>query len=143
MVGLLHVAFVVTGVVHADTDGDGLPDAWENDYGLNANSNLDRTRDADSDGMMNWQEYIAGTDPTNALSYLKIEDLTAGFGSATVEFLAVSNRTYTVEFADNLSVGSWSKLADVLARATNRLEKIVDPAVRPHRFYRLRTPRQN
>ena len=47
-----------------DTDGDGMPDAWEIRYGLNPNSAADATTDTDNDGLTNVQEYNLGTDPT-------------------------------------------------------------------------------
>ena len=90
--------------------------------------------------MLNWQEYLAGTDPTNALSFLKIDSVSTSNGAA-VQFLAVSNRTYTVQFNDRLGSTQWFRLGDVLALATNRLERIPDPASTTNRFYRLVTPR--
>ena len=121
-----------------DSDSDGLPDNWENDYGPAAS---DRNGDADADGASNWNEYIAGTNPTNALSYLKLE-LSAGANVATLKFAAPSNRTYTVEYTDNLSSNPWVRLTDVPTRLTNRVESIPDPDWRPSRFYRLATPRK-
>ena len=47
-----------------DTDEDGIPDAWEETYGLDKEVN-DRSRDPDGDGLTNYQEYKIGTDPTN------------------------------------------------------------------------------
>jgi probable HAF family extracellular repeat protein len=49
-----------------DSDGDGLPDAWETQYGLDPNSSTDAAIDTDGDGLTNYQEYQAGTDPTIA-----------------------------------------------------------------------------
>jgi len=54
-------------VTLADSDGDGMPDSWEVQYGLNP---LDSTGvngaagDPDSDGMPNLWEYTYGLDPT-------------------------------------------------------------------------------
>jgi len=90
--------------------------------------------------MSNWGEYIAGTDPTNSLSYLGVS-LAAGPASAVVSFGAMSNRTYTVQFTDDLGLGLWSKLADVLALPNNRVETIPDPSYTSNRFYRAVTPR--
>ncbi|MBI4612230.1 MAG: alginate lyase family protein [Planctomycetes bacterium] len=47
-----------------DSDGDGMPNAWEISYGLNPNDPSDATGDPDRDGRTNLQEYQAGTDPT-------------------------------------------------------------------------------
>jgi hypothetical protein len=54
----------------------------------------------------------------------------------------VSNRTYTVQFTDQLNSGAWSRLADIVARANNRVESFTDPAWTTNRFYRVVTPRQ-
>jgi hypothetical protein len=47
-----------------DTDDDGMPDAWETANGLVVGTN-DSLLDADSDGLLNRDEYLRGTDPQN------------------------------------------------------------------------------
>ena len=125
----------------ADTDGDGIPDAWESEYGFNPTNATDRTIDSDGDGMLNWGEFVAGTNPTNASSYLKVE-LAGMSGGATVRFNALSNKTYTVEYNNSLDASSWIKLTDLPARATNRTELLIDSAGTAQRHYRLITPRR-
>lgn len=49
----------------SDLDGDGLPDAWENQAGLNPNDPEDAVADKDGDGYLNWQEYKLGSDPSD------------------------------------------------------------------------------
>jgi hypothetical protein len=133
--------------VLADADGDGIPDAWENNFGFSPTNSMDATNDWDGDTLSNWQEYVAGTDPTNGLSYLKVERVLAGDGvngQARLEFQAVSNRTYTVLWSDRAQGGAWGRVADVPATATNRPVQLWDtsPPNGPFRFYRLATPQQ-
>jgi hypothetical protein len=58
-----------TGPVPADSDNDGLPDAWENAHGLNASDATDTALDADQDGYTNLEEYLNGTDPRQFVNY--------------------------------------------------------------------------
>ncbi|MEA3343312.1 MAG: VWA domain-containing protein [archaeon] len=48
-----------------DTDGDGMPDGWEADNGLNPLDPNDANDDNDNDGLTNEEEYQWGTDPNN------------------------------------------------------------------------------
>jgi hypothetical protein len=47
-----------------DDDNDGLPDAWENQYGLDPLNKDDARQDLDGDGIENSVEHDNGTDPT-------------------------------------------------------------------------------
>lgn len=47
----------------ADTDSDGMPDAWESAYGFNLLDQSDASGDADADGLTNLSECRAGTNP--------------------------------------------------------------------------------
>lgn len=129
---------LVDVVTLADTDGDGLPDDWETQAGLLPNNPGDRNLDLDGDGLSNWEEYVAGTDPADAQDYVRV-DLSVLPGQAAVQFHAVSNRTYTVEYTDQLGA-PWLRLADFSARSTNRIESFPDPVWTTNRSYRLVTP---
>jgi len=48
---------IATGTAPTDTDGDGMPDSWENTYGTNPNV-ADNNGDLDSDGYTNLEEYL-------------------------------------------------------------------------------------
>ncbi|MCI0365929.1 MAG: lamin tail domain-containing protein, partial [Phycisphaerales bacterium] len=128
--------------VLADADADGIPDTWEDQYGFNASNSVDRVIDSDGDGMLNWQEYIAGTDPRDSWSYLRVGISHAG-ESASLEFFAVSNKTYAIQYDSAPSQSNWLKLAEIVAHPTNRVVTINDPAAATQRVYRLVTPRQN
>ncbi len=47
-----------------DQDGDGLPDTWETQYGLDNTDPADALNDGDADGLTNLEEFCRGTDPT-------------------------------------------------------------------------------
>ena len=46
-----------------DSDNDGMPDNWEQQYGLNPLDASDATIDSDGDGIANLTEFVNGTDP--------------------------------------------------------------------------------
>jgi hypothetical protein len=128
-----------TNVVLADFDRDGIPDVVENSLGLATNNAADAALDLDGDGMNNRAEFVAGTDPTNAASYLRIESGIVP-GVASVQVAVISNRTYAVEYTDNLNSTSWNRLSVILARPINRVETIPDPNWTSNRFYRVAVP---
>jgi len=141
LAGNAPVSASVTLTILKDSDHDGLPDLLEtNRAGFNINDPSDGARDDDGDGMSNAAEYIAGTDYSNSNSVLRIQTLSPGIGR--LQFTAVSNRTYTVQYTDSLNPAAWRKLADVLGRSTTRTENITDPNATTNRFYRLVIPIQ-
>ena len=132
--------------VLADTDGDGMPDEWELVHGFDATNSADASDDADGDGMTNAQEYAAGTDPYDPQSVMRVSSVTCdGTNSWRVSFLAISNRTYSLQAREVLDAGStYRSVADVLAMPTNRVVEIIQPAgnFARQQFFRLITPRQ-
>jgi hypothetical protein len=125
----------------ADFDHDGIPDVYEQAIGLNTNDLNDAIGDLDHDGVKNREEYLAGTDPLDPASYLRVDE-TVTPGLATLRVQAQSNHTYTVQFNDALGAGSWRKLVDLVARPTNRLEFIPDSNWTSNRLYRVVVPAQ-
>jgi hypothetical protein len=77
--------------------------AWLQQYGLLTDGSADYT-DADSDGLNNWQEWIAGTVPTNALSVLRLLNPSNNVSGISVSWQSVSGQKYWLERATNLGI---------------------------------------
>ncbi|GEO06104.1 pectate lyase [Adhaeribacter aerolatus] len=52
-----------TAAAPADSDQDGLPDAWEQKYGLNPQDATDGNKDGNNNGYTNLEEFLNGQDP--------------------------------------------------------------------------------
>jgi hypothetical protein len=62
------------GEPRKDTDGDGMPDAWETANGLNPNDASDANGDLSGDGYTNIEKYINGIDPTKQVDWTNLEN---------------------------------------------------------------------
>ena len=81
---------------HAWLAANGLPSDGSADY-----------LDPDADGMNNWQEYLAGTNPTNAGSVFQITGAQVlPSGQFVLCWQSVSNRRYDVLSSTNLAAGA-------------------------------------
>lgn len=124
-----------------DTDGDGLPDWWEDTHALNRNSSADAALDSDDDGVNNLAEFRAGTNPKNIASLPRLDHLNRAPGLAQISFRAQAGITYEVQYRDAIGTGLWQKLADVPAVYYARDTFVTDPlAPDGQRFYQLRIP---
>ena len=62
-----------TGGLYYDWDGDGIPNWWEARFSRNGSkTGLDASADNDRDGMSNYGEFVAYTNPTNSNSKFAI-----------------------------------------------------------------------
>jgi hypothetical protein len=129
--------------LRADSDGDGVPDAWEQDHGTDP-LRADAAADPDGDGFTNAAEFLAGTDPHDASSALRLEVLgvDSGVGDRgwTLGFQASANRTYAIQWKRDLSAGPWTTALRVDSSPEPRRITLAAPAPGATGLYRLITP---
>ena len=118
-----------------DSNGDGLPDWWEELY-FEGPTEADPSADPDGDRFTNLQEYVAGTDPFDPQSVLRVEWLSTSEEGVRIGFRTASGRAYRVEYSDDLQ--DWSPLASDI-QGTGEVVEIIDSAASAvrSRFYRL------
>jgi len=73
---------------------------WLQQYGLPTEGSADFI-DSDGDGMNNWQEWVCGTNPTNALSVLRMVSALTTSTNATVTWQSVAGVNYFLERSAN------------------------------------------
>ena len=98
--------------------------------------------DPDGDGYNNQQEFTAGTDPLNQSSALRLEatPVFSNTNALILQFLAVSNTTYSVVHRTNLFAGVWQRYLDVAARPSNALIQVPALLTNDLDAFRLVTP---
>lgn len=82
-----------------DTDGDGLPDAWERALIAASGGKLKDVRpgdDPDGDGLTNLDEYLAGTYAFDNKDGFSLKMVEVKASSPRLEFMAIRGRTYAV-----------------------------------------------
>jgi len=130
---------VESGGGELDTDGDGMPDTWEAIHGFNISSN-DAAGDADGDGLSNYGEYKSGTDPTNELSVLCIENTECQSSSTdiVIGWQSVTGRYYSIMGCSNLMSPAWEVLHSGLPAAEPTTQYTVDVDGVKCKYYRIK-----
>ena len=85
--------------------GSILSYAWAQQFGLATDGSADFA-DADGDGLNNWQEWIAGTVPSDGASVLIVGAPSVEVSGVTLTWQSVSGKTYFVQRATDLAAPS-------------------------------------
>ena len=139
--------FVVTTQIAAgaDTNANGVPDAWELIHAGNLTT-FTIDGDADGDGIPDVAEYLADTDPLDpADTGLRITAFTLSADTTLVALTWTSrlSRRYHIESSDDLAGGVWteSALAEIAPDSdATTMRDLAEPAA-TQRFYRIRVAR--
>jgi parallel beta-helix repeat protein len=119
----------------ADSNGDGIPDGWAQQFGFNPIDSTVATNNADGDLANNLAEWIADTNPTNGLSYFRLERIQPG-PPVSVQFFSSTNREYTLLFASDFM--GWTNVpTQVDVPGNGGLRSLTDTNPAPHKFYKV------
>jgi hypothetical protein len=135
----VRVATIAPG---ADTDGDGIPDAWERAWAGNL-TQFNATSDSDGDGQSDLEEYLADTAPLDPADALRIVDFSVGkdHGLAKITWPARPTRLYRVQSRRDLSLGEqWTDLEGA-ARFFPESASFSVPASAPSQLFRVQALR--
>ena len=132
----------------ANLDGDEFPDAWERTSGGSAPTGLDPTGDNDGDGHINSDEYVAGTDATDADSVLQLDIRTPAADRTILSFMGASadrvgypagmGRSYWLDRKTNLVSDAWQCIDMVTTTVDQWIERTNEVSDVDEAFYRLR-----
>ncbi|MDB6122637.1 MAG: hypothetical protein JWQ71_1630 [Pedosphaera sp.] len=95
----------------ADTNHNNISDQWEQFYFNSVSTNRTQSTDTDADGMSDYAEFIAGTNPTNATSKLVFLPATVQTnGLVKLQWAAIPGRAYQLLSSSNLT--TWTPVTD-------------------------------
>ena len=139
-----NATVTVTAIAPIDTDGDGLTDQEE----LTGQDNIltvpipaaltnPYNPDTDGDGQSDGAEALAGTNPNDPGSALKIVRIT---GQCLVEWTTVAGKTYQVQ-TNSTPVGAWQPFTNLTATFTGTTNVVdLSAGAVTNRFYRVVVP---
>jgi hypothetical protein len=121
-----------------DSDNDGMSDEFENEF-FGSPTGGDANADSDDDGRTNLQEYRACTNPVDANSVLRIDEIRRENNNIVIVFKTVADRAYRLEAGAHPKGPFPLIIANIPAAAMNGTHTITDTgaAANPLRYYRL------
>ena len=129
-------------LVPEDFDANGLNDDWEVQYF--GQIGVDPDADGDGDGLSNLQEFLSGTDPTDAASAFRISAVAIEGDDIRVTWTMGAGKTNLLQLTAGATGGSYSNdftdlfgVTNTVGTVTNYLD-IGGATNFPPRFYRVR-----
>lgn len=124
----------------ADSDGDGIADAWELTY-TNSLGGFTAVTDSDGDGVPDAKEYLADTNPLDGNDNLRITSFTTPSGGTApvLTWSSTPTRRYFLEKTLGLSAPLWvdSGLGQIGPDGASTTRSFGDTNA-PMRYYRVR-----
>ena len=121
----------------------GTPYDWLEMFGVTDNHETADTEDWDEDGLLSWQEYVAGTDPTNAASRFAVLNQRRSGDHMIVDWYGTTNWGITNGFGiyRSTNMTTWQLIVTGgLERAASGTNSWEDESPLPGAFYRPMIP---
>ena len=142
--GAAHFVATTAIPAGADTDADGITDAWELEHAGNLTT-LTLNGDADGDGIPDVAEYAADTDPLSGESGLRITDFAVSADTTLISLTWTSrlSRRYHIESTSDLAGGVWTgnALGRIAPDSDVTTSRGLTETAATQRFYRIRVTR--
>jgi hypothetical protein len=118
-----------------DTNNNGIADSWERTYFGSASANHSALIDTDKDGRTDYEEFLAGTNPTNSASVLRfLVPAVQNTGAVRFDWPAVPGRSYRVTASADLA--QWNNVTD-WTRANGTVLSFTTSLTNGTHFYRV------
>ena len=142
--GSVTIAYQTVSIIQSgvptDTNNDGLPDSWQAQYfGSPTSTNAAPNGDPDGDGLTTGNEYLAGTNPTNSNSLLRIATLepATNTGAFLIGFPTMTDRYYQIEQTADLLNPQWAAFTNAIRGTGSSLFILDKDTQQTNRFYRV------
>jgi hypothetical protein len=118
-----------------DANNNGMSDLWEQQYFGSVSQTRTRFTDSDGDGFPDYAEFMAGTDPAQPNSTLRLSSPTAQpDGTARLAWASIPGRAYLVERSNG---ASWTAVSGWILATGSLTTFAPPPASGPVHFFRL------
>ena len=117
-----------------------VPPSWMAHYGWSNAVDADVLLDYEPDGVPTWQEYHAGTSPTDSTSRLIIDAIEpATVSNFAINWSSVPGKPYRLNANSCLTGTSWIVVSSNTATDTNSAFTVTNPSSAQPHFYRVST----
>jgi hypothetical protein len=130
--------FVEVLPLHPDYNFDGLDDYFQRQYfPLWTSTNAAPSADPDLDGFNNAAEYIAGSNPTNSASFLKITKTQHDALGTTITWTGAPGKNYQVLSRAIISTGTFQPLGALITATGTNVQFLDVTGTTGVKFYRV------